>query len=245
MHLHAYMCDRLCEGVHACVADGMASSAPACAPAWQILHLHARLHGRLCDCMHACVADSAVCACLHGRLCSCMHACVARYATAWVHVWQKALVHQYGRLCNRMCGRVCGCVRASAAANAVHACLCGIFCTCMHACVAGIACMRANVNASNYVQARVADCAIVCVRSCVGDNVVLVWPIMPLQACLSGSWCSACMPAWQIMHLHACLCATLCNCMPPCMAESTSRAQWQILAAFAPACMPVWHIQFV
>ena len=198
MRLHAYMCDRSCECVHACVANGMADSAPACAPAWQILadsappcapawqimRLHACLCGRYCS---ACMPAWQIMH-LYAHMCGRLR----NYMRAWVA--EATSTSEYGRLCNRMCGRACCCMCASIAANAVCACLCGRFCTCMHAYVAGTACVAANVTAGNCGQARVANCATACVRVCVADNAVPVWPIMPLHACLCGRWCSACMP---------------------------------------------------
>ena len=116
MRLHAYMCDRLCECIHACVEDTtcVAAYATASILVWQIMHMYScrcgkynvcskicddmlgrlcnRMCGRLCSCMPACVADSAVHACLCGGLCNCMHACVALTT-------RKA---ECGRLCNRI-----------------------------------------------------------------------------------------------------------------------------------------------
>ena len=167
---------------------------------WQMMRC---LCGRLCHCMHAFVAASAVRAWLHSRFRTRVRTCVAE-ATSIV---------EYGGLCNRMCGGVCCCMRAGVAANVVCACLCGTFCAYVHGCVARTPCPAANVTAGNCVQPRGADFATACVRVCVANDAVLVWPIVPLQPCLYDRLCSLCMPAQQIMHVHACMCGRLCNSM--------------------------------
>ena len=114
MRLHAYMCDRLCECMHACVEDTtcVAAYATASILVWQIMHMYSCRCGRynMCSriwdfmpCMHACAADSAVRASLHGRLCNCMPACVAGYAIACMPVWHLPLAKQNVADCATAC----------------------------------------------------------------------------------------------------------------------------------------------
>ena len=134
------MCDRLCECIHACVANTACVGAYATARilVWQIMHMCGRygVCSRICDhvpCMHAYVADYATACMPVWQIVQCGHACMADYAIACMPVWHIPLVKQNVADCATACEAdyAAACVPVWRIMQCGHACVADCAPACM------------------------------------------------------------------------------------------------------------------